>query len=94
MRNFAKLASSVLALIAVSLPAQAFAADIILGASGPITGANAAFGDQLKHGVEMAVDDLNAQGGLLGNRVVLSLGDDQVTPSSASPWPISSRREA
>jgi branched-chain amino acid transport system substrate-binding protein len=35
-------------------------AQIKIGVAGPITGPNAAFGAQLKNGVEQAVEDINA----------------------------------
>ena len=44
-------------------------AQIKLGVAGPITGGNAAFGAQLKNGTEQAVDDINAAGGILGQKI-------------------------
>ena len=44
-------------------------ADVKLGVAGPITGPNAAFGAQLKNGVEQAVEDINAAGGINGEKV-------------------------
>jgi len=55
-------------------------ADVKLGVAGPITGANAAFGAQLKNGSEQAVEDINAAGGVLGQKLVLSVGDDVGDP--------------
>ncbi|WP_407050535.1 branched-chain amino acid ABC transporter substrate-binding protein [Methyloraptor flagellatus] len=55
-------------------------ADIKLGVAGPITGPNAAFGAQLKNGTEQAVEDINAAGGILGQKIVLSIGDDVSDP--------------
>ncbi|MCX7340656.1 MAG: branched-chain amino acid ABC transporter substrate-binding protein [Hyphomicrobiales bacterium] len=55
-------------------------AQIKLGVAGPITGPNAAFGAQLKNGVEQAVEDINAAGGILGQRVTVSIGDDRSDP--------------
>jgi len=60
------------------------AADIKFGMAGPITGPNAAFGAQLKNGVEQAVEDINAAGGILGNKIVLTYGDDVSDPKQAS----------
>jgi len=56
------------------------AAQIKLGVGGPITGGSAAFGAQLKHGVEQAVEDINAAGGILGQRLTLAVGDDRADP--------------
>ena len=55
-------------------------AEIKLGVAGPITGPNAAFGAQLTNGVEQAVDDINKAGGILGEKIVVSKGDDVSDP--------------
>ncbi|MDQ0471572.1 branched-chain amino acid ABC transporter substrate-binding protein [Labrys wisconsinensis] len=55
-------------------------AQIRMGVAGPITGANAAFGAQLKNGTEQAVADINAKGGILGQQIVLETGDDVSDP--------------
>ena len=55
-------------------------ADIKLGVAGPITGANAAFGAQLQRGVEQAVEDLNAKGGVMGQKISGEVGDDASDP--------------
>ena len=54
--------------------------DFKLGVAGPITGPNAAFGAQLQMGTQMAVDDLNAKGGILGNKITVEVGDDVSDP--------------
>jgi branched-chain amino acid transport system substrate-binding protein len=51
-----------------------------MGMAGPLTGPNAAFGAQIKNGTEQAVEDINAAGGILGRRIVLSYGDDESDP--------------
>ena len=55
-------------------------AQVKMGVGGPITGSNAAFGAQLKTGAEQAVADMNAAGGILGQKVELSVGDDASKP--------------
>jgi branched-chain amino acid transport system substrate-binding protein len=60
--------------------AGAAQADVKFGVAGPITGGSAAFGGQLKNGVEQAVDDVNAAGGILGQKIVLGVGDDRGDP--------------
>ncbi len=64
---------------ALALAGQA-EAQIKLGVAGPITGPNAAFGAQLKNGAEQAVADINAAGGILGQKITMSLGDDVSDP--------------
>src|ERR1700731_4439064 len=56
------------------------AAQVKMGVAGPITGPNAAFGAQLKNGTEQAVNDINAAGGILGQKITLSYGDDVSDP--------------
>jgi len=57
------------------------AAQIKMGVAGPITGPNAAFGAQLKNGADQAVADINAAGGILGQKIILStVGDDRADP--------------
>jgi len=60
--------------------AGAAQAQIKFGVAGPITGPNAAFGAQLVNGVEQAVADINAAGGILGQKVELLKGDDVSDP--------------
>jgi branched-chain amino acid transport system substrate-binding protein len=55
-------------------------AQIKIGVAGPITGPNAAFGAQLKNGVEQAVEDINAAGGLMGQKLQVVVGDDVSDP--------------
>jgi branched-chain amino acid transport system substrate-binding protein len=60
--------------------ATAALADIKIAVGGPITGGSAAFGAQLKQGVEQAVEDINAKGGVLGQKLVITVGDDRADP--------------
>ena len=55
-------------------------ADIKIGVAGPITGPNAAFGAQLQKGTQQAVDDLNAKGGIMGQKITTEVGDDVSDP--------------
>jgi branched-chain amino acid transport system substrate-binding protein len=68
------------AAILVGPAAGSAVAQIKLGVAGPITGGSAAFGAQLKNGVEQAVEDVNAAGGILGQKLQLSVGDDRADP--------------
>ena len=69
-----------IAVAALMLSAGLANAQIKLGVAGPITGPNAAFGAQLKNGVEQAVEDINAAGGILGQKITVSIGDDVSDP--------------
>jgi branched-chain amino acid transport system substrate-binding protein len=77
MKRIATLGLALGAALAFAATAQA---DIKLGMTGPITGPNAAFGAQLKNGTEQAVEDINAAGGILGQKILLSYGDDVSDP--------------
>src|SRR5262249_5927696 len=60
--------------------ADGASAQVKLGVAGPITGGSAAFGAQLKNGVEQAVADINAAGGILGQKIQVFVGDDRADP--------------
>ena len=64
----------------VSLPALA---DIQIAVVGPLTGSNAAYGEQMKAGAEQAVADINKAGGVMGQKLVLNIGDDACDPKQA-----------
>src|SRR5215469_16679929 len=50
---------------------------------GPVTGLYASFGAQMKNGGELAVEDINAAGGVLGKKLDLEIGDDACDPKQA-----------
>ncbi|HLA81769.1 MAG TPA: branched-chain amino acid ABC transporter substrate-binding protein [Thermoleophilia bacterium] len=54
-----------------------------IGAAGPMTGDQSKMGMDLRHGVELAVDEWNARGGVLGKRIVVQVEDDQHDPKQA-----------
>jgi branched-chain amino acid transport system substrate-binding protein len=60
--------------------ASAANAQIKMGVIGPITGPNAAFGAQLKNGADQAIEDINAAGGILGQKIAQQYGDDASDP--------------
>jgi branched-chain amino acid transport system substrate-binding protein len=67
----------------LTMAGSAFAADIPIGLAGPMTGGEAAFGQQMKNGAEQAVADINAAGGVLGKKLNLQVGDDACDPKQA-----------
>ena len=69
--------------VAATLSAAPAQAQIKIGTAGPITGAYASFGNQLKAGAEQAVADINAKGGVLGKKLELIVGDDACDPKQA-----------
>ncbi|MEN3931477.1 branched-chain amino acid ABC transporter substrate-binding protein [Microvirga sp. W0021] len=74
------LSSAIPAVLLGLSMATAAHAEIKLGLGAPITGPNAAVGAQLKNGAEQAIADINAAGGILGEKVVLATGDDASDP--------------
>lgn len=55
-------------------------ADIVVGLIAPLTGPVAAYGAQVRNGVETAIDEINKNGGILGEKVVLKATDDAGEP--------------
>ena len=51
-------------------------AEILIASVGPMTGPYASIGEQMRRGAEMAVADINAKGGVLGQTVMLQVEDD------------------
>ena len=78
-----KLSTLVLAAAALVLTGQVAKADISVATAGPMTGQYASFGAQMKAGAEQAVADINAAGGVLGQKLKLSVGDDACDPKQA-----------
>lgn len=71
---------------AAALTAMSFIAaraDVLVATAGPITGQYASFGEQMKRGAEQAVADINAKGGVLGQKLKLEVGDDACDPKQA-----------
>jgi branched-chain amino acid transport system substrate-binding protein len=65
-----------LLLAAALLPTTTVNADILIATGAPLSGQAASFGEQMQQGAQMAVADLNAAGGVLGQRLKLTIGDD------------------
>jgi branched-chain amino acid transport system substrate-binding protein len=80
MRNSIPL--FVAAVLLVSPVADA-RADMLVGIAGPMTGADAAYGEEIRLGATKAIDDLNTGGGLLGQTLQAAIGDDACDPTRA-----------
>jgi branched-chain amino acid transport system substrate-binding protein len=70
-------------MLAAALCATAAQAEIRIGVAGPMTGPIAWFGEQYLRAAELAVQNLNASGGVLGQPVELVVGDDFCDPDQA-----------
>src|SRR5580658_5012071 len=73
---------AIFAVALVSVPVAASAADLAgqevrIGVAGPLTTPSATFGVEMRQAVDLAIDERNAAGGLLGGKVVAEVIDDQ-----------------
>lgn len=57
--------------------------EIVLGAIMPLTGDAAVYGKNCKQGIELAVDEINAKGGINGKKLKVLFEDDQLQPKMA-----------
>lgn len=87
MKNFKK----VICLIAIAaLVVSCFAgcgkdnAGIVIGATGPLSGDAMSYGTSVNHGAQIAIDEINAAGGLNGKQFVFSMKDDKATAADAA----------
>jgi len=74
---------SVLALTACAGAKSDSGSEIVIGEFGSLTGTTATFGISTKNGIDMAIDDINKAGGLLGKQVRVIVEDDQGKPEEA-----------
>jgi branched-chain amino acid transport system substrate-binding protein len=72
--------ASVLAVILGLLTVGSAQAQVKIGIVGAITGANAAFGAQIRNGASQAVEDINKAGGINGQKLEIVIGDDAGDP--------------
>lgn len=72
-----------LLLLPLLLSASPALADILIGAAAPLSGTNAVLGEQLRRGVEQAIEDINATGGIRGEKLAVQFADDGCDPRKA-----------
>lgn len=58
--------------------------NIVIGVVGPMTGDNAVWGQYEWKTAQLAADEINAAGGVLGKQIVLVQGDDKGDPKEAA----------
>jgi branched-chain amino acid transport system substrate-binding protein len=73
----------VVALAAAGAFSSALAADIKLGAAEALSGAAGQYGQSIKNGLQLAVDEINAEGGVKGNKLALQIEDEQTKKEQA-----------
>src|SRR5215472_6479612 len=74
--------AALFAIVVASLPACS-QNTVQVGVILPLTGSQAAFGEALKNGYLIALDEINARGGVRGKKLELDFYDDQSKPEQA-----------
>ena len=67
-------------LLGLAVPAQA---DVVIGTVLPLSGVNASGGEDLRRGMELAVKEINAKGGVLGEPLRIIYEDSGNNPQRA-----------
>jgi len=85
MRHSSRSLTAALALTVVLAACGGGASEdeIVIGEFGSLTGTTATFGISTRNGIDMAIDEVNARGGVLGKRVRVIVEDDQGRPEEA-----------
>src|SRR5438067_9143528 len=78
------LAASGLTALALAGGCKAKTDDIAVGAYLSLSGSESTFGTDTKDGIELALQHVNAQGGIKGKKVRVVYEDDKSTPQEAS----------
>lgn len=80
-----RLLTTLVATLAIALFAgSAFAESVKIAVAAPFTGAAAPYGDNVKAGVQIKVDEINAAGGLNGKKLEVVWMDEQCDPKEAA----------
>jgi branched-chain amino acid transport system substrate-binding protein len=78
--RFIRLGATVAAFAALSLSVSAHAAELKIGLVAALTGQSAQSGEAITRGLTIAIDEINAKGGVLGQKLVLIKRDDESSP--------------
>ncbi len=79
-RKFSLLAALVLLLTTLVVPAMAESAEsVMIGVIAPLSGSLATYGESTTNGIKLAIEEINAAGGVLGGRMLeaISYMDDK-----------------
>ena len=82
-RLFVKLGVATAALTGSSPLAFSDDEPVKMAVAGAMTGPLAPMGEQMRQGATLAVENINAEGGVLGHRIVLETADDEGDPEQA-----------
>ena len=75
-----RLGATLSTFVALSLSPSAQAADLKIGLVAALTGQSAQSGEAITRGLTIAIDEINAKGGVLGQKLVLVKRDDESSP--------------
>ncbi len=81
MRKFITITLAVMLCLGLGVTAQA---DIQVGCIFPMTGTIAFIGEAMTQGTQLVVDEINAQGGINGEKIVLKIEDSRSDPKEAN----------
>jgi branched-chain amino acid transport system substrate-binding protein len=85
MKSRLLLAAVAAAVLALPLACKRGGGDeILVGEYGSLTGTTATFGQSTHNAITMAMDEINAAGGILGKKVRVLVEDDQSRPEEAA----------
>jgi branched-chain amino acid transport system substrate-binding protein len=84
MRNYAITAAMAVIIAGSFLACDKGAKEIKLGGVGPVTGEAATFGVSTHNGMDMALAEWNAKGGVNGKQIKMSFADDKGDPAEAA----------
>lgn len=77
------LAAAVALVAALPAVAPAQQEEIRIGVPGPVSGAVAYLGQHMRWGSELAAEEINARGGVLGRKVTIRMEDTKCNPAEA-----------
>jgi len=72
-----------LGLLALAFAAPSYAQDIQIADVAELSGGGATVGTNWKNGIDLAVEEVNAAGGILGHKIVVTHADSQSNPGVA-----------
>ncbi|MDR6859902.1 ABC transporter substrate-binding protein [Variovorax guangxiensis] len=82
-QTFLRLAAALLLAPTLAMAAPATGEPVFFGVSGPLTGQNAQYGAQWKAGFDLALEHINAEGGIHGRPLAYVFEDSQSDPRQA-----------
>ena len=65
-------------------PAPKASEEVIIGYVGPLTGPSATMGLATRQGAELAIEEINAADGIMGNKIKFIIRDDEADPTKSN----------